>query len=369
MVADVSLKNQRTNDTTKLHDPLKNGRCYETKHTKKQAKEKKRAEFFKSKDWKMRVILYVIYCIHRSTEYVCPSQTTLGACIGVNRDTCRNTYLRELVKAGWLTEWEFRLYLTCIYKLPKGSRQQIAYYFRGVKRPVGFRLPPWLFGMIMGTMTASQAYALLKYDLTHESFLRKGIRSKKYIENGVKLRKKLLKCKFGSPDPHITQVLMTKYNLNKQKAEFLARNEVRVISLAMEDVDTYVENFGKTVSNYFGFLLDRCKHHGSELHRKRKLQEEKQSPENLEDWLIGYFKAHSKKIIFIGKESDLDLATNEPRPFMQFLKHKEDFKKSVLKVWQKVNGQWIDKIFNFDRPNLADSIEFHLESCLKQLKN
>ena len=368
MLADVSLKNQRTNDTTKRDDPLKDGRCYETKHTKKQAKEKKRGEFFKSKDWKMRVILYVIYCIHRSTEYVCPSQTTLGACIGVNRDTCRNTYLRELVKAGWLTEWEFRLYLTCIYKLPKGSRQQIAYYFRGVKRPVGFRLPPWLFGMIMGTMTASQAYALLKYDLTHESFLRKGIRSKKYIENGVKLRKKLLKCKFGSPDPHITQVLMTKYNLNKQKAEFLARNEVRVISLAMEDVDTYVENFGKTVSNYFGFLLDRCKHHGSELYRKRKLQEEKKSPENIEDWLMGYFKAHSNKIIFIGKESDLDLSTNEPRPFIQFLKYKGDFKKSVLKVWQKVRGQWIDKVFEFDRPNLADSIEFHLESCLKQLK-
>ena len=207
----------------------------------------------------------------------------------------------------------------------------------------------------------------MKYDLTHESFLRKGIRSKKYIETGIKLRKKLLKCKFGSPDPNTTQVLMTKYNLNKQKAEFLARNEVWVISLAMEDVDTYVESFGKTVSNYFGFLLNRCKHHGSELYRNRKLQQQKQSPKNLESWLMVYFKTHSRKIIFIAKQSDLDLATSEPRPFVQFLKHKEDFKKSVLKVWQKVRGQWIDKVFVFDRQNLADSIEFHLEKCLKQV--
>ena len=360
MIADVSLKNQRPKYPTP-------GRCYDTKHTKKQAKDKKRAEYLKSKDWKMRAILYIIYCIHRSTESVYISQTTLGKCINVNRDTCRNSYLRPLVKDGWMIEWIFRFYQTCIYRLPKGNRQQIAYLFRGVKRPVGFKLPPWLFGMVMGTMTASQAYFLLKYDLTHESFLRKGIRSKKYIENGAKLQKKLLKCKFGSPDPNVTQVFMTKYNLNKQKAEFLARNEIRVISLAMEDVDTYVENFGKTVSNYFGFLLNRCKHHGSELYRKKKLQQQKESPKNLESWLMAYFKAHSKKIIFIAKQSDLDLATSEPRPFVQFLKHKEDFKKSVLKVWQKVRGQWIDKVFVFDRQNLADSIEFHLEKCLKQV--
>jgi len=83
---------------------------------------------------------------------------------------------------------------------------------------------------------------------------------------------------------------------------------------------------------------------------------------------MSYFKTHSKKIVFISKQSDLDLATNERRPFVQFLKHKEDFKKSVLKVWQKVRGQWIDKVFEFNRPNLADAIEFHLESSIKQLK-
>ena len=193
-------------------------------------------------------------------------------------------------------------------------------------------------------------------------------RGKKYIENGKKLRKKLLKCKFGSPDPNMTHVLMTKYNLNKQKAEFLARNEVRVISLSMEDVDTYVENFGKTVSNYFGFLLNRCKHHGSELYRKRKLEQQNHEPKNIEDWLMGYFKTHSERMIFISKQRDLDLATREQRPFVQFLKHRENFKKSVLKVWQKVQGVWIEKVFEFDRPDFKRAVTEFFESAFGSMQ-
>ena len=364
VISDKKLQSSADSRNNTKSNYRQKSRCYSTKHTKRRAQAEKRERLFNSLDWQLSVLIYVIYCIHLSTEHVCPAQATLGDLVGINRDTCRSR-LRMLVDLGWLSEWEFRFYQTCIYKLPKGNRQQIAYLFRGVKRPKGFKVPPWLFGMIMGNMTATQGYSLLKYDITHESFLKKGVRDKKYIENGEKLRKKLLKCKFGSPDPIMANVLMKKYNLNNQKAEFLARNEVRVISIAMEDLDTYVENFGKTVVNHFGFLLNRCKYHGSELYRKRKQQEKKQEPKPLGEWLTSYFKAHGKRFIFISKERDLDPTTKELRPFIQFLKHKSNIKKSILKVWQKVGGAWIDKVFTFDRPDLADSIENYLENSLK----
>ena len=240
------------------------GRCYSTKETKKKARKEKKEKLSKSLDYKLQCIFYVIYCIWYATQHVAPSQTTLGACVGVNRDTCRS-YLRKLVAMGKLPKWTFRWFDTCIYNLPHGKRSEIIAMFRHVKRPRGFIIPPWLYGIIAGHTTPEQLRSLLKYAITHESFLKKGIRDNKYSQSKKKTDSKLLKSKFGSPDPRLVKLLLEKYDksdLNSQRAEFLARNNERVLSLAMEDLDSYVLKFGKKIKSHFGFLLNRCKHHG-----------------------------------------------------------------------------------------------------------
>jgi hypothetical protein len=80
---------------------------------------------------------------------------------------------------------------------------------------------------------------------------------------------------------------------------------------------------------------------------------------------MSYLKLNKSKFQFINNDNDLDLATSEAKPFINLRFHKDDLKKSVLKVFQKVQGSWIDKVFSFDRPNLLESIENYLENSIK----
>jgi len=286
-------------------------------------------------------VLYFLLCINQSTGFVCPSQATIGGVVNRNRDTAR-VLLEELVKRGWLAGWEKRNYDTCVYDFGDLTPQEFAIKFRKIKRPRGFKVPKWLWGMLMGNLTEIQARMLLKYDITHESSLKRGERDKKYIENLKKLKKKQLKSKFGSPDLGITKALIQKFKLPKQQAEFLARNNVRAISLAIEDAETYVSKFQKKISNPFGFLLSRCKHHHNVL-KEERLQEKK--PKKGHKELIEWAKeALSKisKLKFIQSASDVDLEDCS-HIFVKFMIHKNSPEKSKLSFWKKVHGQWVDK--------------------------
>ena len=286
-------------------------------------------------------VLYFLFCIKQSTGFVCPSQTTIGEIVNRNRDTARKL-LNKLVDTGWLEGWERRNYDTCVYDFGDLTPQEFSIKFRKIKRPRGFKVPKWLWGMIMGNLTEIQARILLKYDITHESSLKRGERDKKYIENLKKVQKKQLKCKFGSPDLGITKTLIQKFKLSKQQAEFLARNNVRVISLAIEDADTYVSKFQKKINNPFGFLLSRCKHYHKVL-KEERLQAKKpqRGPKELIEWAKEALSKISK-LKFIQSSSEVDL-TNYSHTFVKFMIHKNSPEKSKLSFWKKVRGQWIDK--------------------------
>ena len=96
-----------------------------------------------------------------------------------------------------------------------------------------------------------------------------------------------------------------------------------------------------------------------------KAKEKTANPVDIKSWLMSYFKGNKSNFKFITDKSDLDLSTSEAKPFIDLKFHKEDFKKSVLKVFQKVHGIWVDKIFHFDRPDLVEAIESYLENSTK----
>lgn len=286
-------------------------------------------------------VLYFLFCINQSTGFVCPSQKTIGEVVNRNRDTARKL-LNKLVEMGWLAGWEQRNYDTCVYDFGDLTPQELARKFRKIKRPRGFKVPKWLWGMIMGNLTEIQARMLLKYDITHESSLKRGERDKKYIENLKKLQKKQLKSKFGSPDLGIMKTLIQKFELPKQQAEFLARNNVRVISLAIEDLETYVSKFQKKINNPFGFLLSRCKCHHKIL-KEERIQDKtpKKGSKELIEWAKEIL-SKIPKLKFVQSASEVDLADCS-QSFIKFMIHKTSPEKSKLFFWKKVHGQWIDK--------------------------
>ncbi len=286
-------------------------------------------------------ILYFLSAIKIATGFVCPSQTTIGKIVNRNRDTARKL-LNKLVETGWLAGWKQRNYDTCVYDFGDLTPQEFAIKFRKIKRPRGFKVPKWLWGMIVGNLTEIQARMLLKYDITHESSLKRGERDKKYIENLKKIQKKRLKSKFGSPDLSVMKTLIQKFKLPKQQAEFLSRNKVRVISLAIEDAESYVSKFHKKISNPFGFLINRCKHHHKIL-KEEKLQEKKtqKEPKELIEWAKEILRKISK-LKFIQSRSEIDL-TDYSHTFVKFLIHRTDPKQSKIFFWKKVDGYWVDK--------------------------
>ena len=375
MIKSLYNSNLKGNKSQQAKQKLVKGLHYQTPYSKKKSRKAKREKQQNSKSYKLKVLLYVIYCIWWAKEHVCPSQTTLGNLIGVNRDTCRE-YLRELVNMGWLPKWTFRWFNTCIYNvlfvMPTGkleTRRQIAYRFRGVKRPKGFPVPPWLFGMLMANLPKEQGYALLKYGITHESFLKKGYKNKKYTKNQKKQDRKLWKSKFGDPNPYLTKLLIDKYFLNQQKAEFLARNEERVLILAIEDLDTYVSKFGKAIRNYFGFLLNRCKEYGRKVYQERRKRPENllKTPRDRINWIKQYLTSVQNKVVFIASEKQINRGvvreTTKPGVLLQI--HKQNLIKSKLKIFQKLRGAWIDREFTLDHPDFKKVVTKYFEVAFK----
>ncbi len=180
------------------------------------------------------------------------------------------------------------------------------------------------------------------------------------IENRIKKSFK------GSKDPPRKRKrlscwhLLKEFSLSFKDQAILSCYGESVLRAAIDDLRSY-EAWGKVINNKAALLVSRCKVHKEKLKAKEKAA----APEDIKNWLINYLKSHKSKLNFISSQSELDLATTETKPFIDLKVHKEEFKKSVLKVFQKVHGTWIDKIFRFDRPDLVEAIESYLENSTK----
>ena len=144
----------------------------------------------------------------------------------------------------------------------------------------------------------------------------------------------------------------------------LSRYSERLLRAAIDDLRSY-QSWGKTVGNIAAFLMSRCK----KYEKQREDKNTKAKPIDIKEWLTSYFKSHRKRFIFISDINQIDQATNESRPFIQLLWNKQDIRKSVLKIYQKVQGSWIDKVFKFDRPDFVESVESYLEKSLRKFPN
>lgn len=174
-------------------------------------------------------------------------------------------------------------------------------------------------------------------------------------ENFIKSSKDPPKTYKKPPSWHILIDLKLKF----KDQWILSRYSEHLLRAAIDDLHAY-QSWGKTVENIAAFLMSRCKEHEN----KKCTRTQKAKPIDIKKWLTSYFKSARNRFLFINDINQIDKATNESRPFIQLLWHKQDIQKSVLKIYQKVQGSWVDKVFNFDRPNLAEAIESYLENLI-----
>ena len=288
-----------------------------------------------------------------------PSKATLAKEIGISVRTLDKALkiLEDMGMISWKSgkqTWE-----TNIYYL------EDAYKTTPMRKPQDFKHPRhlWLKQQYLIKKQKLKEFTRTLYEHLLEDIAdhllcrNKKIRTsqERSSKNVIKSSKDPPKTYKRPPSWHILRDL----KLNFKDQWILSRYSEHLLRTAIDDLHAY-QSWDKTVVNVAAFLMSRCKKH----QEKRDSRKQKAKPIDIKKWLISYFKATRKRFVFVNDINQIDQSTNEPRPFIQLLWHKQDIQKSVLKIYQKVQGSWIDKVFNFDRPNLAEAIESYLENLI-----
>jgi hypothetical protein len=175
----------------------------------------------------------------------------------------------------------------------------------------------------------------------------------KRVENDFKSSKDPPKSTKLPPNWHLLKDL----NLNFKDQWILSRYSEHLLRAAIDDLRFY-QSLDKKVNNIAAFLMSRCQEHDRQVKPQKNTN-------NIKKWLSSYFKSRRTRFLFISESQQLDRTKNESRPIIHLLWHKQEIQKSILRVYQKIQGAWIDKVFNFDRPNLTEAIESYLEDSLR----
>jgi len=329
---------------------------------KKRKKYKKRR--WKGHSYGVHLVLHTAYLIQGyhfafgvEGKPINPSKGTLAKEVGICVRTLDKALkiLRTMGVVSWKSgkkTWETNTYyLADCYKVTP------------MRKPEGFKHPKalWLKMQYLIKIQKLKEFTRTLYEHLLTDIADHLLRREKFIRSSLdKQGNFLLKPSKDPPKKPPNWHILMSLRLSFKDQYILGRYSESILRAAVDDMTTYLD-WGKTITNKAAFLVSRCKLHKESAVDNKKLEK----PKDIKSWLMSYFKTNKSKFKFINTDSDLDLATSEAKPFINLKFHKDDLKKSVLKVFQKVQGSWIDKVFSFDRPDLAESIENYLENSLK----
>ena len=332
---------------------------------KKRKKYKKRR--WKGHSYGVHLVLHTAYLIQGyhfafgvEGKPINPSKCTLAKEIGICVRTLDKALkiLRSMGVVSWESgkkTWETNTYyLADCYKTTP------------MRKPEGFKHPRalWLKMQYIIKIQKLKDFTRTLYEHLLTDIADHLLRREKFIRSSLDKKSNfLLKPSKDPPKKRKKPAnwhILRSLRLSFKDQYILGRYSESILRAAVDDMTTYLD-WGKTIYNKAAFLMSRCKLHKEAAVDNNKLEE----PKDIKSWLMSYFKKNKSKFQFISTDSELDLATSEAKPFINLKFHKDDLKKSVLKVFQKVQGSWIDKVFSFDRPDLAESIENYLENSIK----
>jgi hypothetical protein len=122
------------------------------------------------------------------------------------------------------------------------------------------------------------------------------------------------------------------------------------------------------IENWISYTHFLAKHSIQEL---AKMYQPKDPPkdETKLEWIKRYLNKNKKKLTFISSEESINRnvkqETTKPGVILQI--HAEE-DKSVLKIFQKVKGGWIDQTFSLSHPEFNDAVTAYFEGCFKEVR-
>lgn len=285
-----------------------------------------------------------------------PSKKTLAEEIGICIRTLDKALkiLKEMGIVSWKsgqTTWETNVYyLVDTYKSTP------------MRKPSDFVHPRhlWLKQQYLIKKQKLKEFTRTLYEHSVRDIADYLLRRKKNIRTSKEeTEKSILKLGTDPPKPRKTPPnwhLLKNLKLCFKDQWVLSRYSEHFLRAAIDDLHFY-ESCGKSVENISAFLMSRCKEHK----KQNESNESNLNRVDIKKWLTSYFKERRKRFLFISDINQIDRQKNDPRPCIQLLWHKQDIQRSVLNVYQKVQGTWIDKFFKFDRPDLIEAIESYFD--------
>jgi hypothetical protein len=330
----------------------------------------KKRKQYKKRRWKGRsyghkIIVYTGYllqCYHFAFSLqgkpINPAKATLAKEVGICIRTLDKA-LKALVEMDYLAwtsgrkTWE-----TNTYHIHE------AYRGKPMKRPYGFKIPRAIYLKMQWMLKKKKFKALWNsiYEHIQDDIADHIQRINRFNTNFLRLDSKInLKTTTDPPKERKKPPnwhLFSKYNLHYRDQWAISRYSESALRQAIDDLDFYLSE-GHEVRNIAAYLVSRCKAHQA----SHELAEGKKNMSPV-DWLKGFLTSLKSKLNFItGIEERKDSRIN-----VNFREHKTKPEKSMLNIYQKVNGCWIDKTIPLDRPDFAYFTETYLENALKTLR-
>ncbi len=319
---------------------------------KKRSRYKNRRWKGHSYGWKLIVhVGYLLQCYNFAYTLdgkpIRPSKATLAKQVGICIRTL-DTALQALKEMGLLT-WVSgkKNFATNTYSITR------AWAGIPMRMPEDFTVPKYLW-LKMQYMLKKEKFKKFRasiYEHISRNFTDHLLHREKYLRvcllNSSKNSLKASKDPPKRKKRRILWYLLKPFELSTRDNIILSRYGEATLKSAIEDHAYYLDQ-GNSIDNTPAFLIHRCKEH------KQKLEGlSKAIPSDTLEWIKARLKTSKAKYI----SSEGEILRDSSNLFTKLMICKSDVKKSVLYLWKKINGTWIDKQITIDHPRFEELVE------------
>ena len=143
--------------------------------------------------------------------------------------------------------------------------------------------------------------------------------------------------------------LLKELGLSFKDQWVIGRYSEALLRSAIDDYNFYKKQ-GKEIVNIPAFLISRCKAHKQSFEEKQEAYKDC-TPDEALGWIKAYLTSMKSKLKFISSLKEMDRSAKVKKPQVLLRISKDSPTKSIFGIFHKVEGQWLDKEFTFNRPD------------------
>ena len=146
--------------------------------------------------------------------------------------------------------------------------------------------------------------------------------------------------------------LLKEFKFTKKDNFILSSYGEASLRAALEDYKFYL-SLRKRIDNPVAFLISRCKYH----RKKLTLEPQKTLEQKFKEFMKKAILLHEKGTVkFIQKEFQ-PKNSDRDKIYIRVREHKKNAEKSILYLWKRVNGYWVDKRIAFKHECFEELVE------------